>query len=200
MNQVARLGAVVCAVGLWATGCGNENNDKPVELSPVTTTVRTVEPLPTAGPTRIITINPEQPGKSTQTKTTTAQTKTSSSGKSGSAANSKSTKELVIQDIQKGQGTEAKPGDTIQVHYRGTLLNGEKFDASYDRGEPFTFQLGGGQVIKGWDQGFNGMKVGGKRKLTVPPHLAYGAQSPSPTIPPNSTLVFEVELLQVMKR
>lgn len=104
---------------------------------------------------------------------------------------------LKIEDERVGTGAEAKAGDSITVNYLGTLLNGTKFDSSYDRGTPFTLKLGAGQVIQGWDQGLLGMKVGGKRKLTIPPDLAYGAQSPSPKIPANSTLVFEVELLKV---
>lgn len=105
--------------------------------------------------------------------------------------------ELVIEDLQEGTGEVAKAGDRVTVHYRGTLTNGTKFDASYDRGEPFTFGLGAGQVIKGWDQGVAGMKVGGKRKLTIPPSLGYGARGAGGVIPPNATLVFEVELLKV---
>lgn len=102
-----------------------------------------------------------------------------------------------IEDERIGTGTEAKAGDSITVNYLGTLLNGTKFDSSYDRGTPLTFTLGAGKVIRGWDQGLQAMKVGGKRKLTIPPDLAYGAQSPNPKIPANSTLVFEVELLKV---
>lgn len=104
---------------------------------------------------------------------------------------------LKIEDKKIGDGVEARAGDLITVNYLGTLLDGTKFDSSYDRGTPFTLTLGAGQVIKGWDQGLLGMKVGGKRKLTIPADLAYGAQSPSPLIPVNSTLVFEVELLKV---
>jgi FKBP-type peptidyl-prolyl cis-trans isomerase FkpA len=104
--------------------------------------------------------------------------------------------ELQITDTQVGTGAEAVAGKTISVHYTGTLTNGTKFDSSVDRGTPFEFLLGSGQVIKGWDQGFNGMKVGGKRKLVIPPSLGYGTQAVG-TIPPNSTLVFEVELLDV---
>ena len=104
---------------------------------------------------------------------------------------------LKIEDVRVGTGVEAKAGDSITVNYLGTLLDGTKFDSSYDRGTPFTFTLGAGSVIKGWDEGLVGTKVGGKRKLTIPPDLAYGAQSPSPKIPANSTLVFEVELLKV---
>ncbi len=91
----------------------------------------------------------------------------------------------------------AKAGQSVTVHYRGRLSDGRQFDASYDRGEPFTFTLGASEVIKGWDQGVAGMKVGGKRKLTIPPHLGYGEMSASPKIPSNATLIFDVELLRV---
>ena len=96
-----------------------------------------------------------------------------------------------------GTGAEAQSGQTITVHYTGTLTNGKKFDSSRDRNQPFSFQLGAGQVIKGWDEGFEGMKVGGKRKLTIPPNLGYGAQGAGGVIPPNATLIFDVELLEV---
>jgi len=106
--------------------------------------------------------------------------------------------ELQIEDIRVGTGDEARSGHNVTVHYVGTLTNGNKFDASRDRGNSgFSFPLGGGRVIKGWDQGVAGMKVGGLRKLTIPPHLGYGARGAPPVIPPNATLVFEVELLSV---
>ncbi len=104
---------------------------------------------------------------------------------------------LEMVDIKVGTGAEAKSGKQVTVHYVGTLTSGTKFDSSRDRGEGFDFKLGAGQVIKGWDQGVAGMKVGGVRKLTIPPDLAYGARGYPPVIPPNSTLVFEVELLEV---
>ncbi|MGH3649010.1 MAG: FKBP-type peptidyl-prolyl cis-trans isomerase [Micromonosporaceae bacterium] len=104
---------------------------------------------------------------------------------------------LEIEDVETGDGAEAKPGHTVSVHYVGTLTNGQKFDSSRDRGEPFQFGLGAGQVIQGWDQGVAGMRIGGVRKLTVPPHLGYGERGFPPVIPANSTLVFEVELLDV---
>ena len=105
--------------------------------------------------------------------------------------------QLQMEDLVVGTGAEAKKGQTVSVHYTGFLTDGKKFDSSKDRGRPFSFALGRGQVIQGWDQGVAGMKVGGKRKLTVPPELGYGAQGFPGAIPPNSTLVFEVELLGV---
>lgn len=104
---------------------------------------------------------------------------------------------LKIEDLKVGTGAEAKAGQQVTVHYVGTLTNGQKFDSSRDRNEGFDFALGAGQVIKGWDQGVAGMKVGGLRKLTIPPELGYGKSGYPPVIPPNSTLVFEVELLSV---
>jgi FKBP-type peptidyl-prolyl cis-trans isomerase len=100
-----------------------------------------------------------------------------------------------IETIRPGQGNEAKTGDRVTVHYVGTLADGSKFDSSRDRGEGFSFQLGRGEVIKGWDQGVPGMRVGELRKLTIPSGLAYGARGFPPVIPPHSTLVFEIELL-----
>lgn len=105
--------------------------------------------------------------------------------------------ELKVNDLKPGDGVVAENGKKVLVHYTGWLTDGKKFDSSLDRGTPLSFQLGAGQVIKGWEQGVAGMKVGGKRKLTIPPQLAYGEQGAGSVIPPNSTLVFEVELLKV---
>ncbi len=103
---------------------------------------------------------------------------------------------LRITDLALGEGDEARSGQTVVVNYRGTLTNGKEFDSSYGRG-PFSFPLGAGRVIRGWDEGVAGMKVGGKRKLVIPPDLAYGERGAGGVIPPNATLVFEVELLQI---
>ena len=104
---------------------------------------------------------------------------------------------LKIEDLKIGTGPEVKSGDTVSIHYLGTLENGKKFDSSYDRGQPFETQIGVGQVIKGWDQGVVGMKVGGKRKLIIPPELGYGSQEIPGAIPANSTLIFDVELVKI---
>ncbi|BCM91067.1 FK506-binding protein [Abditibacteriota bacterium] len=114
---------------------------------------------------------------------TSAKTRTTKSG-------------LKITDLKIGKGAKAVAGKTVSVNYKGTLTNGQMFDQSYGRG-PFQFQLGGGQVIKGWDEGVAGMKVGGKRKLVIPAKLGYGAQGAGGVIPPNATLIFIVELLGV---
>ena len=100
-------------------------------------------------------------------------------------------------DVATGQGDAAVPGRTVRVHYTGWLPDGKKFDSSRDRGEPFAFTLGAGQVITGWDEGVKGMKVGGRRKLVLPPQMAYGDAGAPPDIPPGSTLVFDVEVLGV---
>jgi FKBP-type peptidyl-prolyl cis-trans isomerase FkpA len=104
---------------------------------------------------------------------------------------------LVIEDVVLGEGAEAAAGRNVTVHYTGWLTSGKKFDSSKDRQDPFVFPLGAGHVIRGWDEGVQGMKVGGTRKLTIPPELGYGARGAGGVIPPNATLVFEVELLGI---
>ena len=104
---------------------------------------------------------------------------------------------LLIEDLIVGSGATAGPGQRVSVHYTGWLTDGNKFDSSKDRGQAFMFSLGRGEVIRGWDEGVSGMKVGGKRKLTIPPDLGYGTRGAGGVIPPNATLLFEVELLAV---
>ncbi len=102
-----------------------------------------------------------------------------------------------IMDLRAGTGPECKAGDVVSVHYTGTLEDGSKFDSSRDRGQAFSFPLGKGRVIKGWDLGVAGMKVGGHRKLTIPPEEGYGEAGAGRVIPPNSTLYFDVELIKI---
>ena len=109
----------------------------------------------------------------------------------------KTTSGLQYEDIILGDGAEAKAGDTVSVHYTGWLVDGTKFDSSKDRHQAFEFSLGAGKVIKGWDEGVTGIKVGGTRKLTIPPELGYGVRGAGGVIPPNATLIFEVELLEI---
>ena len=107
---------------------------------------------------------------------------------------------LEIEDLQVGEGIEVANGDQVTVHYTGWLIDGTKFDSSLDRGKPFTFELGARQVIQGWDRGVRGMQVGGIRKLTIPPELAYGDRAVGGgLIPANSTLVFEIKLLEITR-
>jgi FKBP-type peptidyl-prolyl cis-trans isomerase FkpA len=110
---------------------------------------------------------------------------------------SKTASGLVIEDLVVGNGATANSGQQVSVHYTGWLQDGKKFDSSKDRGQPFMFSLGRGEVIRGWDEGVTGMKVGGKRKLTIPAELGYGSRGAGGVIPPNAILLFEVELLAV---
>ena len=123
--------------------------------------------------------------------------KTESSAPAADTAAAPTSSGLKIEDLKVGTGAEAVSGKKVTVHYTGTLTDGKKFDSSLDRKQPFTFTLGAHQVIAGWDQGVAGMKVGGKRKLTIPPELGYGASGAGNVIPPNATLIFEIELLKV---
>lgn len=133
-----------------------------------------------------------------------AGTESNKSTTEGNTAMTQNITELVKIDTEVGSGREAESGFNVTVHYTGWLYDpskpdnkGEKFDSSVDRGEPFAFYLGGGQVIQGWDQGFAGMKIGGKRTLIIPPEMGYGARGAGGVIPPNATLIFDVELLGV---
>ncbi len=105
---------------------------------------------------------------------------------------------LKYEDLVEGNGAVAAAGQRVKVHYSGWLTDGSKFDSSLDRDDPFVFPLGGGRVIRGWDEGVQGMKVGGTRKLTIPPQLGYGAAGAGGVIPPNATLVFEIQLLEIL--
>jgi FKBP-type peptidyl-prolyl cis-trans isomerase len=126
---------------------------------------------------------------------TTTPTKPTSAGPTGSATPAA---KLGIVNVAPGAGPAAKAGDRVKVHYTGTLVDGTEFDTSRKRGKPFEFVIGKGSVIKGWDQGILGMKVGGKRRLTIPPGLGYGARGAPGTIPPNATLLFDVELMEIV--
>ncbi|MEN9722694.1 MAG: hypothetical protein RJB38_680 [Pseudomonadota bacterium] len=134
--------------------------------------------------------------KSAETAAPTENTATSATATAPEA--NKADADLKMENLKDGTGAEAVAGKQVSVHYTGTLTDGKKFDSSVDRGQPFKFTLGAGQVIRGWDIGVAGMKVGGKRKLTIPPQLGYGERGAGGVIPPNATLVFEVELLEVI--
>lgn len=149
---------------------------------------------------------PTDQAKPVQTATSTGTTDANGKTAAPSAISTKNTMQnvsktqgLEIYDEVVGTGAEAKAGQNIQAHYVGTLVNGTKFDSSVDRGQPFEFTLGVGQVIQGWDIGIQGMKVGGKRKLVISPELGYGSRGAGGLIPPNATLIFEVQLMGVGK-
>ncbi len=131
------------------------------------------------------------------TKCSSPKEETATKNEQGPVEIYKETDELVITDRQKGSGSEAVNGKSVSLHYTGRFIDGKKFDSSRDRDLPFTFTLGAGQVIKGWDKGVVGMRVGGKRHLLIPPELGYGKRGAGGIIPPDATLSFEVELLDV---
>jgi peptidylprolyl isomerase len=187
-----RLPLAALLAALVLAGCGGGNDDKTTD-----------------------TTSSDQASQPAETQTETTQDNSASSG-STKVVVSKSTNlkkkptiprqtgdaptQLVKSDVVRGKGATAKAGDTVTVQYVGVRFrDGKQFDASWDRGQPFTFPLGAGQVIPGWDQGVAGMKVGGRRQLTIPSDLAYGAQGAPPDIAPNETLIFVVDLKKVQK-
>lgn len=156
-------------------------------MSPTQTIPSSPTPTPTPTPTQVsaeVSPSPSPTTINSQEKTMEETTPNENSG-------------LKKEVLKQGTGLEAKNGDLVQVHYTGTLQDGKKFDSSIDRGTPFQFKLGSGMVIKGWDLGVAGMKVGEKVKLTIPAELGYGATGYPPVIPQNATLIFEVELLKI---
>jgi peptidylprolyl isomerase len=142
-------------------------------------------------------------GTTSSTSTTSTSTSTTSTTQTTATSDGAASKEITMPnglkyvDLKVGDGAIAESGQSATVHYTGWLTDGTKFDSSLDAGKPFTFRLGAGQVIRGWDEGVKGMRVGGKRKLTIPPDLGYGARGAGGVIPPNATLVFDVELLEL---
>ena len=169
------------ALALSLAGCAGQSK-----------TTSSAPPATTQSTSSSTTSTPTTPTTSSSTTTTGAASSTdaATAGKEITMPNG-----LKYVDMKVGDGQLAETGMTAQVHYTGWLTDGTKFDSSVDRGQPFSFKLGAGQVIRGWDEGVKGMRVGGKRKLTIPPDLGYGAAGAGGVIPPNATLVFDVELL-----
>jgi peptidylprolyl isomerase len=205
MSARTRTIALLAVASLGTAACGSDDN------SSDSAATQAAAPPPAATVTAPdVTVT--TPTATATTTTTTPATTTPKSGSTSSQSISKdlgskpaipkptgaAPKRLVVKDIVKGTGKTAKAGDTVTVQYVGVdHKTGEQFDASWDRGEPFQFQLGAQQVIPGWDQGVAGMKVGGRRELIIPPDLAYGPQGQPPAIAPNATLVFVVDLKDV---
>ncbi len=164
---VLLVAAMLLVVGMSLSGCSKTAAEEPAQ--PTVEAEQPTQEAPVA----------EEPSATTEQPATQPVTK------------------LKIEDVKKGTGAEATVGKTAVVHYTLWLTDGTKVESSKDSGQPFPFPVGGGQVIPGWDQGVPGMKVGGVRKLTIPPDLAYGAAGSPPAVPPNATLVFEIELVEV---
>jgi len=173
MPRVCRLLAVLALAAALLAGCGDDDSGGAAA-------------------------DPQDPGTETSPANAEAQLEDTSTKPVIEKPTGAPPRKLVKEDIVKGKGRAAKPGDRVTVHYVGVSFStGEEFDASWDRGQPFAFVLGAGDVIRGWDKGIVGMRKGGRRKLTIPPELAYGAQGSPPDIAPNETLVFIVDLLAI---
>jgi peptidylprolyl isomerase len=179
------LPALAIAAALGATGCGDSKDEKEAGA-------------PTSAPSAAATERPA-PAEPVTEDTLADVSKDLKSEPQITKPDGTPPAELIAKDIVVGKGPKAKPGDTLSMQYTGVAFStGTKFDASWDRGaEPFTFKVGAGNVIPGWDQGIPGMRVGGRRELVIPAELAYGAQSPSPDIGPNETLIFVVDLEKI---
>ena len=177
-----KLPALLAAAVLVAA-CGGDNKSDETAATPTKTAAAQPTATPTAAPAGKVKVTGALGAKPKVTIT---------------PINATPPAKLVKKDLAKGHGKKAKAGDTVTVQYDGVLYqNGSEFDASWDRGQPFSFPLGKGQVIPGWDKGVVGMKVGGRRQLIVPPDLGYGAQGQPPTIQPNETLIFDIDLLKI---
>lgn len=200
MTVKTSLAAFAVFAALFAAGCSPQTPE-PTATTDASTPVTSASPEASASPNG----SAASPGTATETTTVGPPAPAADAGASGAPAPFKSngkkitTKSgLVYEQMTPGTGPAPKPGQTVRVHYIGTLQDGTKFDSSYDRGEPIPFPLGGGQVIRGWDEGIALMKVGERGRLTIPGDLAYGAAPPpGAPIPPNATLVFDVTLVGV---
>ena len=212
MKRTFIFTAAAIALGLLFAGCKKENastsnpgqTTSPVTASAPSSTPTTPATAPADTAPSTSSYGPNNPAASA----TTGKTSGADSAGTTAAAADTATKAaapaataihgFIIKDVKIGKGAKAVPGDTVTVNYTGWLTDGTKFDSSLDHHKPFDFKLGAGMVIPGWDKGVAGMKVGGKRKLTIPPELGYGAAGMG-IIPPNATLIFDVELLKVSK-
>ncbi len=184
--KASLVGASMLAM---AAGC-----QEPKEIMPVAPPGLEISRIPTLKPGEGAQALGEQGASAATVKQNKVASSTAASPPTPIGQPTKSPTGLVYETLKAGTGAEAKPGDTVTIHYTGTLTDGTKFDSSVDRGKPFETVIGANQVIRGWDEGVPGMKVGERRKLTIPPELGYGAQDKG-KIPPNSTLIFDVELL-----